>query len=123
MRVDFTRPLMQLMDPTKVLLEGEPPADGEKDERAAITLKAVACNALMMVDPQEKMGGEEKVKRYALAVRIVDGETEFKTEDVALVKKVIGEAYPPMIVGQSYALLEGSDTNEEKVAGEIPAKA
>jgi len=132
-RVDFSQPLMQLMEPDKVMLDGPGPMPGEKDERNPLVLKAVVCNALMSMDPQAKMSGEEKVKRYDLAMRVVKGDAgdadeEFKVEEIALMKKVIGESYGPAIVGPSFHLLEAAEADKkeedtkEKVAGEIPAK-
>jgi len=129
-RVDFSQPFMQLLEPHKVLLDGPAPAEGEKDERNPVTLKTVACNGLMGMDPQAKMSGEEKVKRYDLATRIVRGakDEEFKVEEIALIKKVIGEGFAPLIAGQALKMLDGAEgdktgeDSEEKVAGEIPAK-
>ncbi len=143
MRVDFSQPFMQLMEPEKLMLDGSPPEvftctecghTGEaEDERVPVTLKAAACNALMSMDPQSKMSGEEKVKRYDLATRIVKGDPDevIKAEEIVLMKKVIGEIYNPVIVGQAFKLLDGAEadkkpetdeTAKEKVAGEIPAK-
>ena len=142
MRVDFSQPFMQSMEPDKVMLDGPPPVvftcdecghTGEaKDERDPVTLKAACCNALMSMDPQSKMSGEEKVKRYNLATRIVKGDPNevIRVEEIVLLKKVIGEIYNPVIVGQAFRLLDGAEADkkpetdeaEEKVAGKVPAE-
>jgi hypothetical protein len=130
-RVDFSQPFMQLMEPDKIMLDGPEPPDGEKDERNPVTLKTVACNALMSMDPQAKMTGEEKVMRYDLATRIVkaDADEVYKAEEIVLLKKVIGEGFAPMIVGQAFKILDAAEgdkkdeDDKEKVAGQVPAEA
>jgi hypothetical protein len=129
-RVDFSQPFMQLMEPDKIMLDGPEPRDGEKDERNPITLKSVACNALMSMDPQAKMTGEEKVMRYDLATRIVKGDPDeaYKAKEIVLLKKVIGEGYSPLIVGPAFKMLDAAEGDKkdedtkDKVAGEIPAQ-
>ena len=128
MKVDFTQVFMQLMEPTKLLLDGPEPPPGEKDERNPITLLSVVCNALMLMDPQKPMGGKEKIERYGLAMRVVEAEVdkdaEFTVTEVALMKKLVEDnpQYTPLLVGQADKMLEPGDTNEEKVAGAIEAE-
>lgn len=125
MRVDFTQPFMQLLEPEKVLRDGPDPAPGQDDERNPVTLKSIACNALMAMDPQAKMTGEEKVKRYDLATRVVKAESPetLEAEDIVLLKKVIGDGFGPIIVGQAFKMLEAGEANEDKVAGGISPAA
>jgi len=73
-----------------------------------ITLKNISVNALL-TPADEKLAGEEKLKRYNLAQKIYASTAgiDMTTEEIALVKKLIGEIYPPLIVGQTWAMLEG----------------
>ena len=55
------------------------------------------------------MAGEEKARRYAMAVQLVDGGAQdLPVEDVTLLKKIVGELMPPIVVGQVWEMLEGS---------------
>jgi len=132
-RVDFGSVLMQLLDPDKPMMDGVPPAEGEEDQRKPLTLRIVVCNALMALDPQAKMEGVEKAKRYELAMRVVGfcaGETgeQFKVEEIALMKKVVGESFGPIVVGPAFKMLDAAEGDKteadgtEKVAGAVPAK-
>lgn len=73
-----------------------------------LTLKRASIDALMMPFEDEKnMSGEEKLLRYQLAVRInAGGNVDLKAEEVSLLKRVIGKAYTPIVVGPAYLELE-----------------
>lgn len=73
------------------------------------TLRLAAVNALVAANPKEQISGDEKVKRYLLATRIFSGddELELTAEEAALVKKVIGDGFGAVIVGQAWGLLDG----------------
>lgn len=96
MKVNFSQPLKNLN------------GDSLKDDKdVAIPLGTVCTNALMMTIQGDKADGVEKVKRYDLATRIHSGgEVEVSVEDVALIKKMIGEGYGALVVGQAYKMLE-----------------
>jgi len=81
-----------------------------KDEEGkGIKLLTICQNALISAgDQQQKESGEEKAKRYQLAIKLANGgEIELTAEDIAKIKKLIGESYAPIIVGQAYDMLEG----------------
>ena len=98
MQVDFSRAITDL--------EGAEIEDGGK----TVTLSRIACNALLAMRQDDKnLTGEEKAKRYGLAVKLVDAaDCEVSAEDIALIKRLIGEVYPPIFVGRAWELLEGS---------------
>ena len=57
--------------------------------------------------PDEQASGEEKFKRYQLAERIsAAGPQDVSVEEVALIKRLIGKGYPPMVVGPAWLALE-----------------
>lgn len=96
MKIDFDAVLLDL--------KGEIMKDGD----APVSLKTVAVNALFAPFPDEReIDGTEKAKRFNLGLRIdVGGEVEVSAEEVSLVKKLIGKAYPVLIVGRAYQLIE-----------------
>ena len=95
MKVEFSKVIKQL--------SGKPIVEEGKD----VILTTVACNALLSGFPDEQaLPGEEKVKRFVLAEKIFKGATEFTAEEVALVKKLIGKAYTPLVVGRAFEILD-----------------
>jgi len=81
-----------------------------KGFRVPATLCSICVDALMGLGPDEKnLGGEEKARRYALGMKIhkADGPLEIKAEHVVLIKKLIGAAHAPLIVGQVFEMLDG----------------
>lgn len=97
MKVDFETRLVDLSGTAINDSEGKPAA-----------LRGVVIDALLAQFKDEpNLSGEEKVKRFILAEKIFRGETEVSAEDVSLIKKLIGKAYNPLIVGQAWQILEG----------------
>jgi hypothetical protein len=75
------------------------------------TLKEVAVNILLtLLDDERNLPGEEKAKRSLLATRIYANpeNIDLTVEELALIKKLIGKAYTPLIVGQAWQMLEGA---------------
>lgn len=94
--------------------------EGMKDESDnPLTLKTLAVSVLTNYNDTEA-SLEEKNRRYLLAERIIkeagDGEgegggvVELTTENLALIKKLIGKIYPPLVVGQAVRLIESART-------------
>jgi len=73
-----------------------------------LTAAAVAINALLAPN-DEKLAGTEKAHRYCLAQKIHQSpaEVDLKVEDVTLIKKLVGEVYAPLVVGQMFPFLDG----------------
>ena len=95
-RIDVTQ--------TFVGLDGDVLTDQDKKE---LTLRSICENVLLGTNPKEQIDGEEKVKRYALAMKIHEHDaTDMTAEEITLVKKVIGEAYGPMVVGRAWEMLD-----------------
>ena len=80
-----------------------------KEDKTPITLNEVTQNALLMSYPDEAgLSGEEKVKRWVLATKIGHQPRDpvLTADEIALVKKLIGKAYNPLVVGQAWSLLD-----------------
>ena len=89
-------------------LEGEPVKKSAEDS-TSVDLRKVATEALLATFPDERsLSGEEKLKRWVLARKIRETEdpVTLTTEEVALVKKLIGLAYGTGIVGSAYSIIE-----------------
>jgi len=80
-----------------------------KSTDGSVTLRSICTEALLNVTPEEKLTGEEKAKRYKLANDIFnskDEDFEMQIEDVALLKRLVGELFTPIIVGQAFSFFE-----------------
>lgn len=80
-------------------IDGEAVQENGKDA----LVKTAVINALLGVDDA---GGEEKAKRYMLALDVKNDKEDYMTEDLALIKKLVGKFFPPMTVGQIYEIIE-----------------
>lgn len=95
-------------------LGGEPLKD--KDENGVlvdIMLKIVVVNALLA--PIEKETGIKKFERSELAAKVynAEGEADLTIDEVALIKKRIGEHYGPILVGPIWHILEGDKLEKD----------
>lgn len=79
------------------------------DREKPLTLGAVSTEALLAVfQDEQSLPGEEKAKRYELAMRILKGgRLELSVEEAAELKRLIGKAFAPLIVGQAFRMIEG----------------
>jgi len=87
------------------------PANPQNIEEGSMNLKNVCVASLLAPLEEEKLDGNEKAKRYSIAQTIYDckeGYVELSVEDISLLKKLIGNMYLPLIVGQAYSFLEGN---------------
>ena len=76
-----------------------------------ITLGVITKQALLNPGPgEDKIPGEEKFKRFQLAMKC-EGEQDLKVDEVATVKSRIGIMCPPLIVGRCWDILETSGGN------------
>lgn len=78
-----------------------------QDEKP-LTLQRVSINALMTpMEDEKNLSGEEKFARYKLASRInASSIVEVTAEEIAMLKKLIGNVYAPIIVGPAFEALE-----------------
>jgi hypothetical protein len=94
--IDFTTVLSGL-DGKPLVAEGVP----------TMTLGEVAANALVNSYKDENPTGQEKVKRWALALRIhAASEVELTADEVKLIKDLVAKLYGPLVVGQVWSILD-----------------
>ena len=84
---------------------------GQKITKKDLTLREVVTNSLLAPPPQgqrEQMDGNEKARRYYLAMEIHKSkkQVELSVDDIKLIKDEIGRVYPPLIVGQAFEILD-----------------
>ncbi len=95
MKIDF--------DATLKTLDGEEIKNGDK----VVNLKTITVDALLNPNGKEQPKPMVKVERFKLAQKIHEGgEIDITVENAAMIKKLIGEGYAPLVVGQAYEILE-----------------
>lgn len=94
MKIDFTKKLTNLNG--EVLTD----ATSKKD----ITLSFICVEALLATE--KDVTGDEKMKRYKLAIDIFEGKKEgLSAEEIVLLKELIGKYFTVLIVGQVFPIL------------------
>jgi hypothetical protein len=103
MKIDFNHTLVDL--------DQKPIKNGQ----ANFILKDAATTALLADFSGEQISGQEKAVRFSLATKIhgANGHPlDLDLDDVKLVRDLIAKAYPPLVAGQVWQLLNG-DIKEE----------
>ena len=78
---------------------------GEPTE--AVVRDVIITSLLTMLKGDEHLGGQEKSNLYRLAaLTAASDEPDYRVEDLTLIKERIGRAYPPLVVGRSYEILD-----------------
>lgn len=92
-------------------LEGQPYSD-------AATLKSVVFGAIRAQVPgDDQLSIENKMRLYVLAGKVAKGGVvEVSAEDLALMKDRVGKAYPPLVMGEAFRLLEEDFVKPEAAA-------
>jgi len=107
-------------------LDGEPITDGGSGKPGTLNLQSVVVQSLLTHnEQQERIDGNEKFKRYLLAMKVnakneVDDKGfnnfELTSEEVTLIKNLVGKYWNPLIVGQAFEALEGKEPSIKKPA-------
>lgn len=76
------------------------------DSEKPVTLGVVAVRSLLT--PEQDTPALEKVERFRLASHIHSAKcpVELSIEEAGKIKMLIGQFFPPLIVGQAFAMLE-----------------
>lgn len=112
MKINFSAILLDLHD--KPLMQ--PVATPGEIPSTPATLAWVSSEALLRAT--EEKDGQRKYKLYALAMKVgAGGDVDLKAEDIALLKKLIGEQFAPLVVGRAFDLL-GEGESVFQVQGE-----
>lgn len=107
--IDFTSKLSQL--------DGSQFKD-QTGKDVETTLGSVAESALVnSYADEQNLPGEEKFRRYQLASKIHGADRKnlvLSPEETALLKKLIAKAFPPLVVGKAWELLDPSLVLDKK---------
>lgn len=89
-------------------IQGAPIVD---ETQKQMTAGGVMFSSLVASGHQDdKLDGSAKFKRYELAKTVyVGGEMNISTEEVILIKKVVGMYMPIQVVGAIYNFIEGNN--------------
>lgn len=100
MRIDFSTVMCDI--------KGNPIKESTEENAKDVTLSTISCTALLNSYPDEQnLPVVDKLRRYKLASKASDGgEQELSIEEVAELKKIIGKAFPPLMVGRAYEILD-----------------
>lgn len=102
-------------------IEGEPLKVGEK----VMTLRTAATMALMVpLEAERNLEPQKKFERYALAVTIQRAmkPISLKSDDITLLKQLIGKAFGPAVVGVTWPLLDPAEKISDRAVEEEKAK-
>lgn len=102
-KINFNTPLLDLKgNQIAVVISHDQDAP-----RVLGTLAVVCVEALLSPLQDEKPTGEMKMRRYELAKRIhPGGEVSLPAEDIAMLKTLVGRAWPALIQGAAWELLD-----------------
>ena len=73
------------------------------------TLRKVCTDALVSVGQREGVvQPDEKIHRYDIALQIQRNDAvELEAKDIAMIQRLVGKRYSPIVVGQAHRMLEG----------------
>jgi hypothetical protein len=76
------------------------------DDGVAVTLQWVAIQCILSPKNASDMKSDEKVKLYSIAQKLDRNEIEYTVEEIATIKKHIGDHPSVLIVGQCFDIIE-----------------
>ena len=107
MKLDVTQQLTNLDGSPLVQPGTRCTTCGHITDPEPVTLRGVLTTSLL-AQSREQVPGEEKVKRYTLAIRIQQQDApELALKELELVQRLVGEIQPTLTAGQVWVMLEG----------------
>jgi len=117
MKINVTQQLMQL--------DGTPMETGKEvclacgqvlGESEPMTVRLAATRALTPIYRDEpSLPGDEKVKRFHLALRLVDSdEPELQAKDIILIKDMVGKFHGPVVVGRVWEIIDPKAADDDE---------
>lgn len=86
-------------------LDGTPFTNNDKPVLLNKTIGDILCENYH--DENQSLSGIDKYKRAKLALKIYDGETDFTTDELTMIKDVIGKRAITIVVYQVFNILDG----------------
>lgn len=114
MKIDFNQGLSRLDGSPLEMVTETCPTCGRPREATVATLRGICTNALVAQFQDERnLSGEDKVKRYDLALKITNEDVlDLPHDDLALIQKLVAKMYGPLFVGQVWAMLDPKEEDE-----------
>jgi hypothetical protein len=113
--LDFAQPIKQLDGSDFTGQDGKP---------EPLTLEKVVETALMAQFPDDRMSGDEKAKRYGIAMKIYSAkdkrDVQLSIDEVKVIKDVVGKAYGPSVVGPAWQILDPNGSINNALIIPIP---
>lgn len=110
MKIDFTQCLQTWTGEPLELTKTQCPMCNRPTTTRPATLRAVCADTLVMERPNDRdyqVDGEEKARRYQLALRIMNEDiVDLTPEDLALIRKLCPKIFGPIVVGQIWTMLD-----------------
>ncbi|MBN2435569.1 MAG: hypothetical protein JXK07_09930 [Spirochaetes bacterium] len=80
-----------------------------KENGKSVMLKSAVVNILMLTDPKAEETGEQKLKLFNLANKVMqcDAQTDYSAEELALIKERVGKYGTSLVVGRVFAAIGG----------------
>jgi hypothetical protein len=105
MKIDFSQELKTIEGGTLM----RPKQIDKEVRQIPATLKWAAVEALLASGGVDKLSGEEKGRRYELALKVQEAKEaiDLSVDDVSFIKKLCDDHFAPLIVGQTRRLLDG----------------
>lgn len=81
-------------------------------DQTDFTLREAVVTALTTAIPNEPLSGPESFKRYRIAMAVSgdgvdgDGVIDLKSDEISLIKDLVGKLYAPLVVGRVYDALD-----------------
>jgi len=115
MKLDVTRELTNL-DGTSLVQPGTRCTTcGHITDPEPVTLRGVLTTSLL-AQTREQVAGDEKARRWALAMRIQQEDApELTVKELELVQRLVGEIQPTLTAGQVWVMLEGEAGDEGRL--------
>jgi len=109
MKLDVTRQLTNLDGSSLVQPGTRCTTCGHITDPEPVTLRVVLTTSLVtQTRDQKPIEGDEKAKRWALAIRIQQEDApELALKELELVQRLVGEIQPTLTAGQVWVMLEG----------------
>jgi hypothetical protein len=110
MKIDFNQELKTIEGETLQRARRK----GNQVVEEPATLRWAAVEALLTVPPKDTLPGEEKARRYDLALKIQEsnGSIDLSVDDISFIKTLCDGHFAPLVMGQTRLMLEGKTTQE-----------
>ncbi len=102
MKIDMTKTIKNLIG---VDLENP---ESKLPKKEPLTMKIVCTNSLLtQTQDDQNINGNEKAKRFELAMRVyTEKEIDLDIDELKMIKDLIGKIYGPLVVGRAYQILD-----------------